>query len=436
MNSNISKYLKHYACDEISIANAIDKFYRNVLVVPLFDETANFVQPLLGAADKAAPSLIIAIVNAHPDAPEHVRVANAKLIADLDRRYDGKTVSTSPPAWLFSLEHADVLCIDRSSKGWQLPARQGVGLARRIGFDLSLMLHQQGKIASPWIFTTDADANLPNNYFDATVGIERPSALVYPYWHLTTGSEGLSDQATELYEISLRYFVVGLHAAGSAYAFHSIGSTIAVHGEAYATVRGIPRRQAGEDFYLLNKLAKIVPIRRAQSAPITLRQRPSTRVPFGTGRATETIARQLQNGCPFCLYHPDIFFLLGRWLTTMKQFADNPSLDHVTRMLSGLTVDLRVSVGNVLSQLGAMRTMSEAARQCSDSIRLQRRLVEWFDGFRTLKFIHALRDTTHPMTPWQVALKQAPFIPNDALSSRYLCEVRKRLRDLEAKLPL
>ena len=62
---------------------------------------------------------------------------------------------------------------------------------------------------------------------------------------------------SRLYEYSLRYYVAGLTYAQSPYAFHTIGSTMAVNAEHYASVRGFPRREAGEDFYLLNKLAKV-----------------------------------------------------------------------------------------------------------------------------------------------------------------------------------
>ena len=46
----------------------------------------------------------------------------------------------------------------------------------------------------------------------------------------------------------MSYYVAGLAMAGSGYAHHSLGSTIAVHAKSYAAVRGYPKRSAGEDF--------------------------------------------------------------------------------------------------------------------------------------------------------------------------------------------
>ena len=60
----------------------------------------------------------------------------------------------------------------------------------------------------------------------------------------------------------MSYYVAGLAMAGSRYAHHSLGSTIAVHAKTYAAVRGYPKRSAGEDFYLLNKICKLAPVER------------------------------------------------------------------------------------------------------------------------------------------------------------------------------
>src|SRR6185295_2791724 len=102
--------------------------------------------------------------------------------------------------------------------------------------------------------------------------------------HEATGDAAL-DGAHALYEVRLRYDVLGLASAGSPWAMHAIGSTLAVGVEAYAAVRGFPRRMAGEDFHLLAKLAKIGRVVRAGGEPIRLRSRSSDRVPFGTGAA-------------------------------------------------------------------------------------------------------------------------------------------------------
>src|SRR6185503_7192191 len=82
--------------------------------------------------------------------------------------------------------------------------------------------------------------------------------LTYPFVHVPSG-ESAVDRAHNIYEVFLRYYVLGLAAAGSPWAMHTIGSSLAVDLDAYAAVRGVPRRDAAEDFYLVSKVAKLGP---------------------------------------------------------------------------------------------------------------------------------------------------------------------------------
>ena len=102
-------------------------------------------------------------------------------------------------------------------------------------------------------------------------------------------SDDIEQAAICSYEIFLRYWVLGLQYARSPYAFHSIGSTIVTTADGYLAVRGMNRREAGEDFYFLNKLAKTGPIRQIRETVVYPSARISRRVPFGTGAAVEKI---------------------------------------------------------------------------------------------------------------------------------------------------
>ncbi len=115
------------------------------------------------------------------------------------------------------------------------------------------------------------------------------------------------------YEIFLRYWVLGLQFAQSPYAFHSIGSTIVTTDEGYLAVRGMNRREAGEDFYFLNKLAKAGPLRRIRETRVYPSGRLSARVPFGTGAA---VAKMVSGSSgDFLLYDPRVFVVLRAWLS-------------------------------------------------------------------------------------------------------------------------
>ena len=128
------------------------------------------------------------------------------------------------------------------------------------------------------------------------------------------------DRATALCEIRLRYLQRGLQWANSPYAFHAVGSSMAVHALSYAQVRGVPKRQAAEDFYLLGKLSKLRPLARVRGAPVRIRSRVSSRVPFGTGAETAKLTR----GDALELYHPDCFAAVGDVMRRLQSLSEFP----------------------------------------------------------------------------------------------------------------
>ena len=158
----------------------------------------------------------------------------------------------------------------------------------------------------------------PDDHFDLgdVEGRSDVAAAVFPFRHEPSPDPHVT-RATALYELSLRYYVAGLAWAGSPYAFHTLGSIFAVTTDAYAAVRGFPRRDAAEDFYLLNKAAKIGNVARVASAPVRIRSRVSDRTPFGTGasvgRATMTTER--------VFYAPECFVGLRSVLESLSSLA-------------------------------------------------------------------------------------------------------------------
>jgi hypothetical protein len=189
--------------------------------------------------------------------------------------------------------------------------------------------------------------------------------------------------------------------AGSPYAFQTIGSTMAVSSSHYAKVRGFPRREAGEDFYLLNKLAKVGTVVEMREGPdceaIRIEARRSERVPFGTGAAVNTITGLADPVRDFRFYHPAVFELLQAWLTSWPAIWDSGSSDF-TAIIQRQSPrhraqnDFRRALLAGLQKAGAGQALEHAFRQSSDVEQFTRQMHTWFDAFRTLKLIHFLRD--------------------------------------------
>jgi hypothetical protein len=154
---------------------------------------------------------------------------------------------------------------------------------------------------------------------------------------------------------------------------------MAVNPLHYARVRGFPRRNAAEDFYLLNKLAKTGAIHRLGSTPIRISARMSDRVPFGTGPALKKILQMADPLTEFTLYDPRIFELLRELIEAVNSArkAQQPA-----PALPPYLQDWAESSG-LLAQVAAGN----------------KRIDDFLDGFRTLKLIHYLRDTHFPSVP-------------------------------------
>lgn len=234
------------------------------------------------------------------------------------------------------------------------------------------------------------------------------------------------------YEASLRYYVLGLKSAGSAYAFHSIGSSIAVSADAYAAVRGFPRRAAAEDFYLLNKLAKVGKLEPQAGAPIELSGRVSPRVPFGTGRA---VGDHLEGRKRISAYHPTVFRYLGAWLRSLDTFAGAAGETPLTECLEqGCAGDPEVDperLHSILLSEGDWEAAETAGKRRRAGATLAKHLRDTFDGFRTRKLIHTLRDRHFASRSLESAVEEAVFTGHSA--PRQLAELCEHLERLERR---
>ena len=403
-----------------------------VMVVPAYAESPAFVDGYRAAARHAGRLLVIVVLNGRAGAAASVHASNADCFRELSTRFSQQEVGRG--AWLGHDAGLSVLVVDRFTANHHLPARQGVGLARKIGADVALELIAGGQVRHPFIAMTDADARLPEDYF-VRIAELRPacSAAVFPFWHEPGGQRDM-DRATALYEIRLRYFQRGLRWAHSPYAFHTLGSTMVVHALWYALVRGVPRRRAGEDFYLLGKLCKLRPLACLRGEPVRLRSRLSERVPFGTGSESAKLAR----GAELELYHPDCFAAvrdvthglqrLSRDGCASGQAAPGPA---VSALLSRMSAPVR----RFLEAQGAPDAWRGVCAQAPNPVARLRHLHDWFDGFRTLKLIHHLRDQGLASLPWQEAIRRASFMDEVEDDGACLVTARTQLLRLEQRMP-
>ncbi len=416
VSKHISKYLQQYAEAEVqALLSFPDNFYfKQAVIVPAFKESSNFVDDFFASPLANEQALVILIIN-QPDSIKDT-IAQQALFDKLHQR--GELVWQADNLSLLNYPHNSVenvsvksstsklLVVNRFTQA--IPEKQGVGLARKIGADIALSLFHRGYITSPWLYSTDADVKLPDNYFSALASHSYSNdknsegKTVAACFNFSHASDNIDiHQANQQYEQALRYYVAGLNYAGSHYAFFTIGSTLAINVQAYATVRGFPKRSAGEDFYLLNKVAKLGDIAFIESSKIAIKARTSDRVPFGTGPAVSQIIVLNKSQQDYCYYHPQVFELLKQCLSAFEQlWLHREQLDLWYAKLDEAIV-------NALDAIAFNRFLEKNSNHHQQQF--DKQLQVWFDGFKTLKFIHALRDFGYANIPLTQALNQAEF---------------------------
>jgi hypothetical protein len=391
MSRTLQRYLQRHARAEHAVGSQLPASYDAAVVIPARNESPAFVQGLRAACSDARV-VVVVVVNGRVDDPQEVHAGNAACLRTLCESGRGRDL-VDGVRWV-ERNDFDLLLVDRASSGRRFGPDDGVGLARRMGGDIVASMWASGRLATPWIHNTDADAVLDREYLSSVQAVTDAVAVVHPYWHTPSG-DGLLDEAVALYEIGLRWYVVGLAAAASWWAYATIGSCICVRIDAYAAVRGVPLRQAAEDFYLLSKLAKLGPVVRPEHGLVRLASRASDRVPFGTGPGVRRLMAMRAQGVTPTVYHPATFDHLGRTLRGIVSFAVDPQagLGLADDVLAAAWRDLELERG---LRAAIVSTSSPAQRL--------HRACEWFDAFRTLKLVHALRDRGLGPVPWPEAL--------------------------------
>jgi hypothetical protein len=283
--------------------------------------------------------------------------------------------------------------IDVSSSGKELSEKEGgVGLARKIGLDAAIEIFNYADTDKHnLLICLDADCIVKENYlteihkhfYDGNI----KAASIY-FEHKVADWNN-DDSAIICYETFLRYYVMSLRYAGSYYAFHTIGSAMACDHEIYIKTEGMNKKKAAEDFYFLEKISKHTQIHNVKTTAVYPSDRKSWRVPFGTGqRVTRFHAKTHEE---YLLYDPQIFEILKEWLIifhTGDILSTEKYLRHGKSICNGLYEYLQLQ--NFSENFTAILNSSKT------DIQIRKQQLRWFDGFRTLKLIHFLRDKYIP----------------------------------------
>ncbi|HMB16862.1 MAG TPA: glycosyltransferase family 2 protein [Pelovirga sp.] len=355
-----------------SSASAVDA----AIVIPALAEAATLASTLQSLAtndpDLLRRTLVIVVVNQRPDVSATQQRTNEASLSWL------KSQSCAPLqlAW-----------IDAASPGLQLPAGQGVGLARKIGFDAALLRLNWHN--DPVLISLDADTLVDPDYLTALFrhfATAEQSGTVIPFRH-QAGADSGAEEAIRAYELYLRSYQFGLEQAGSPYAYHSIGSAFACRVQGYLAVGGMNRRLAAEDFYFLQQLNKIGGVVPLQGTVVHPASRCSDRVPFGTGRI---VAQHQQREVPaYRFIDAHAFALLQEWLLLVAAQPDRSAENLLER-----AQQISPQLVTFLNERNFATVWVRLGRNHAGNEQRLRAFHHWFDALRTRQLLTRLTQTS------------------------------------------
>ncbi|NTW98613.1 MAG: hypothetical protein HGB35_01480 [Geobacteraceae bacterium] len=405
---HIASYLnKRAAGRPWSINDAPSRGFSGAVVIPSLAEAANLPQTLKSLshnpADLLDRFLILIVVNQRADASGAETADNHETLKML-------------PQWKQEYGLNNLFWVNAASIGIELPPKQGVGLARKIGLDLALSLLDY-RAGDPLLICLDADTVVQPDYLAAITrhfaGTTAGGASI-PYRHRPAANE-TGQSAIDRYELFLRAYVLGLELAGSPYAFHTVGSAMACRASAYVASGGMNRRLAGEDFYFLQQVHKTSYVASLTGTIVHPSPRSSTRVPFGTGRAVGDMLSDGEQRLLF--YQPVVFSIVGEWLECVAKNSGADAMELLSRA-AGISPVLH----DVMEQAGFRAAWENLKKNSREEEKLTAAFHSWFDAFRTMRLIHELSDRAYPRIEPEGAvaplLERAGHVAPDSISKQ------------------
>ncbi|MEE4252411.1 MAG: glycosyltransferase family A protein [Desulfuromusa sp.] len=377
MNKQIKKYLITRAITEpwTIKGNQRDDFAA-VIVIPVLAErdtlSATLQKICLNPCNDLAQTLVLIVVNNRVNPAADQMTDNQKTLH-----------------WLQSNPYPQLNLgwVDASSSGLELPDRDGVGLARKIGFDLSLQ-RLDWKV-DPLLISLDADTLTDSQYLSTIFAYfmtNKKGGAVIPFRH-QSGSSQQQEFAIRHYELYLRSYLFGLQLAGSPYAYHSIGSAFACLAKDYIKAGGMNRRCGGEDFYFLQQLKKTSAVGMVHGTVVHPSPRFSDRVPFGTGKAVQ---EQVETGKDLFHFVPACGFrILQQWLRLVSCQLDRSAVQIIQQALL-----ISPALHKFLMELNFISIWEKLQNNHSSSAQRQKAFDNWFDALRTRQLLVRIEESS------------------------------------------
>jgi len=280
----------------------------------------------------------------------------------------------------------------------------GAGMARKIGMDEAIRRFNAINNPNGTIVSLDSDCLVSPNYLQhiESCFAENKScfAATINFKHrVEEMNDPKQKRGIQLYEDYLHYYKNALDFAGFPDSIYTIGSAFAVRAEAYVKQGGMNRRQAGEDFYFLNKLTKLGQITELNEVFVYPSGRVSDRVPFGTGAAMTKWMNEAED--------LNLTYNFAAFLDLKRLFNQVDSLFRLSEAnYSGFKSYLPDSIQEYLQSLEFQVKLAEINQNSSTLISFRKRFFQFFDAFIILRFLNLAHQKYYPRQNLAEAITQ------------------------------
>jgi len=280
----------------------------------------------------------------------------------------------------------------------------GAGMARKIGMDEIIRRFNDLNRPDGIIVSLDADCLVSGNYLkeiERTFGSDKQCfAATLNFQHrFGEVSDRKQQQGIQLYEDYLHYYKKALDFAGFPNSIYTIGSAFAVRADAYVKQGGMNRRQAGEDFYFLNKLTNLGKIVEINDAFVYPSARVSDRVPFGTGAA---MSKWMNLDCDLTVTYSFAAFL------DLKKLFDRVELFYAVNAdtYSEIKSLLPEPILDYFSTINFDQKIVEINKYSSTLPAFKKRFFQFFNAFVIMRFLNISHQNYYPRQNLQEAIAQ------------------------------
>lgn len=393
-------YFKRFRVQPASISAPVRSDIGIIIIIPCHNEpdVRTSIDSIKSCSLPPCHVEVIVHINHAIDAPESIKNNNQQTLQqllDYKHIYDSNTITLHTIYSELPKKHA------------------GVGLARKIAMDEAIHRFNYNDNKHGIIASFDADSTVSKNYLvelyehfshNKNIGI----AHIYFEHDLQGNFSHAQYYAIAEYELYLRWYVEMLKAINFPYPYHTVGSSFAVRAIAYCRQGGMNKRQAGEDFYFLQKMYEAEEMAEIVQATVFPSSRTSDRVPFGTGFAMRTL---LDTKSPYKAYDIKSFKVLDSFFqSALSLYSANET------MCMEVYNSLHCSLQEFIPSQEFIKKISECISNSRSKEQFKKRFFLWFNAFMVFRYLndsHLSHFIKPPIT--DVAAQTAHIDSKDAI---------------------